>query len=210
MGDLYETLGVDKTADAATIKRAYRKKAMETHPDKHPELDPKIFQSVELAHRILSDPDKRARYDSTGKTEDQPDQRQARAMEMIAQIIEGLLQRPDAIHLDLVAEARKTLTVAKSEQQGQTKQLERQIEKVEKIRKRFSAKKGPDRIGIMLDQKIDGFKQALAMFGDNVVIIDMAQTFIADQVFAPEPRSQAPDYQQYNMSNLYAGLTGTR
>ncbi|MBR2604115.1 MAG: molecular chaperone DnaJ [Clostridia bacterium] len=66
--DYYEVLGVDKNASADDIKRAYRKKAKEYHPDLHPgdkEAEEK-FKEINEANEVLSDPDKRARYDQFG------------------------------------------------------------------------------------------------------------------------------------------------
>ncbi|MFA7440096.1 MAG: J domain-containing protein [Sphingomonadaceae bacterium] len=65
MADLYSVLDVPKTADAATIKRAYRKLAKQLHPDQHPD-DPKAaerFKQVTAAYDILSDKEKRGQYD---------------------------------------------------------------------------------------------------------------------------------------------------
>ncbi|MGG5576048.1 molecular chaperone DnaJ [Myroides sp. C15-4] len=66
--DYYEILGIDKGADAAAIKKAYRKKAIEFHPDKNPgdkEAEEKFKEAAE-AYEVLSDPDKKARYDQYG------------------------------------------------------------------------------------------------------------------------------------------------
>ena len=63
---LYDELGVDRSADTATIKRAYRKKAIKAHPDAGG--DPAQFQALALAYEVLSDEEKRARYDETGAT----------------------------------------------------------------------------------------------------------------------------------------------
>ena len=66
--DYYETLGVSKTADAKTMKSAFRKKAMECHPDRHPD-DPEAearFKELNEAYGILSDEQKRAAYDRMG------------------------------------------------------------------------------------------------------------------------------------------------
>lgn len=66
--DYYETLGVDKTADAKTMKSAFRKKAMECHPDRHPD-DPQAearFKELNEAYGILSDEQKRSAYDRMG------------------------------------------------------------------------------------------------------------------------------------------------
>ena len=66
--DYYDILGVSKTASDSEIKKAYRKKAIQYHPDKNPgdseaELN---FKKAAEAYEVLSDPDKKARYDQFG------------------------------------------------------------------------------------------------------------------------------------------------
>ncbi|HAN40426.1 MAG TPA: molecular chaperone DnaJ [Candidatus Cloacimonetes bacterium] len=66
--DYYEVLGVSKDADEAEIKKAYRKLAMQYHPDKNPdnkEAEEK-FKEASEAYEVLSDKDKRQRYDQFG------------------------------------------------------------------------------------------------------------------------------------------------
>ena len=66
--DYYETLGVKKDASADDIKRAYRRLAMKYHPDKNPdnkEAEAKFKECAE-AYEVLSDPEKRGRYDQFG------------------------------------------------------------------------------------------------------------------------------------------------
>lgn len=69
--DYYKILGVDKTADSAAIKKAYRKMAMKYHPDKNPGdkgAEDKFKQANE-AYAVLSDPEKRQQYDTYGSTD---------------------------------------------------------------------------------------------------------------------------------------------
>ena len=66
--DYYEVLGVEKNANADEIKKAYRKAAIKFHPDKNPgdkEAEEKFKEAAE-AYDVLSNPDKRARYDQFG------------------------------------------------------------------------------------------------------------------------------------------------
>ena len=66
--DYYEVLGVDKKASAEDIKKAYRKLAKECHPDLHPndKQAEERFKELNEANEVLSDPEKRARYDQFG------------------------------------------------------------------------------------------------------------------------------------------------
>jgi molecular chaperone DnaJ len=65
--DYYEVLGVDRTASQPDIKRAFYRLARETHPDvsNHPDAEAR-FKEINEAYEILSDSDKRARYDRFG------------------------------------------------------------------------------------------------------------------------------------------------
>lgn len=68
MADYYSTLGVDKSADAAALKKAFRKQAMQYHPDRNPDdaVAEKKFKEVNEAYDVLSDSQKRSAYDRMG------------------------------------------------------------------------------------------------------------------------------------------------
>lgn len=68
MRDYYRVLGVERGADEADLKKAYRKMAMQHHPDRNNEPDAEArFKEITEAYEVLRDPDKRAIYDRYGE-----------------------------------------------------------------------------------------------------------------------------------------------
>ena len=106
MPDLYAALNVPRDADRATIRRAYRKRAMKAHPDQGGSREQ--FALVKLAHDTLTDDNRRARYDQTGEAEEKPvDNRRGSILELIFTCLDLALSKlyersKPPIHCDMV------------------------------------------------------------------------------------------------------------
>jgi curved DNA-binding protein CbpA len=99
----YEILGIDSDASEADIKKAYRSKSSEAHPDQGG--DPERMQLVNLANDLLSNAERRARYDQTGETVERPPldlEAQGALMQLFNELIE---KTPE--HAELVSAARQ-------------------------------------------------------------------------------------------------------
>ncbi len=71
MNDLYSALGVSKTASADEIKKAYRKLALQYHPDKNPgdKVSEEKFKEISAAYAVLGDEEKKRQYDMYGSAD---------------------------------------------------------------------------------------------------------------------------------------------
>jgi curved DNA-binding protein len=75
--DYYKVLGIDRKADEDQIKRAYRKLALQYHPDRNPgdSTAEDKFKDINEAYQVLSDPEKKSRYDALGESYNRYQQR---------------------------------------------------------------------------------------------------------------------------------------
>lgn len=87
----YQILGVPPTASKEAIRKAFRRRSMETHPDRGGVRED--FEAVKLAYRILSDKERRARFDATGVAEDdQVDNSEAAAVGILRNCFGAVIQ----------------------------------------------------------------------------------------------------------------------
>lgn len=185
MTDLYSVLGVAKDATRETIKRAFRRAAKDAHPDTGGSAEK--FHAIELAHRVLTDDQRRQEYDRTGKTDDEPDNTDAQAMSIISAVVDRFLADEQAKFKNLVADIRKELngdiaTAKRSIDEGRKYEI-RTID----LRKRVKGK-GASVILAMFDRKLRDCAQAITQLEHQIRVRERALVLLEDTDFEAEKR----------------------
>lgn len=133
----YDELGVSREASPDEIKKAYRKKASQHHPDREGG-DQEKFVVIQLSYEILSDPEKRERFDQTGETqEDRKDDPYTIVMQVFLQVSEN----SDEKRQDLVEETRRHFRNVQRTLRENTRKLRKQGRKWKEVIKRLGVPK---------------------------------------------------------------------
>lgn len=183
----YDVLDVAKTATPAEIKRAYRKRAKQAHPDKGGTSE----EFTRLAHSqlILLDPARRAKFDSTGTIDPtEPDNALSRAVSILVGFLASVVQQHvvsggvDPTKVDLVEQARKAFKQNLDSFAKEMKKIERHAEKLAAVEKRLRTRKkspGSDLLRQALLMQINTVRQPLHAiemnaqgFGDALLLLD--------------------------------------
>lgn len=140
MRDLYNILGIERGASAPDIQKAYRQKAKISHPDSGGSVE--AFSELGLAYAILSDPERRVRYDRTGEADPpRPDNRDGSAVEVIAQKLGLVLHaEQDVTSMDVTVVLEQAIRADIEERMTAIAVLTRGIERAAKLRQRVKRK----------------------------------------------------------------------
>jgi len=141
---LYEILGVAKNSSTIVIKEAFKKLAMEHHPDKGGDADE--FIKVQQAYEILSDPKSRKLYDETGFIPNMNEESMiiSKAKNNLIQALRGIItSQPFAMNpdrFDIMGTMRKLVTDNKDNITGMLNQKNKQIKLTQKVLKKLTKK----------------------------------------------------------------------
>jgi curved DNA-binding protein CbpA len=198
---LYELLDTLPGASPLEIKRAFRRKAKETHPDKGGTADK--FASVSRAYLVLSDPIKRARYDETG---DIPENTPEFApLNLLVQFFVTIVQMhangqgPDPCAINLVDTARKQFRKDIMDAENQQVKLRRTIKLWQNVAERFKTKKKADVVKLSLLGQIPNLEQQMRLMAEQIQMRQDALKLLDDYTFSFDA-PPAPTVQTWHFS----------
>ncbi len=140
MIDLYRLLGIKRGATKEEVRKAYRRKAKVTHPDRGGSAE--AFSALTMAHEVLSDVRRREKYDTTGEIEPaKPNNFDGSAVEVIAQKL-GLIihAEHELTELDIGALIEQAIREDIARRQASITEQSRAIERAAKLRARVRRK----------------------------------------------------------------------
>ena len=150
--NLYDILGVKSTCSLSEIKRAYKEKAGQCHPDKNSD-DPEAtikFQTLTNAYNVLKDPEQRRRYDETGETGNTPSLNEE-ANSVIGRILLDIAEREDFVARNYFVDVRMMLKKTLAQCKSDKLRMETSSNKLEYL---ISKTKANNMLISMLNQKL--------------------------------------------------------
>lgn len=209
---LYDTLEVDKDSPNIKddVKRAYRKKAMECHPDKGG--DATEFNEISQAYRILSDDRYRDEYNRTGKTNTNEENILGMCIERIDAIFQQLLAaKKDTIHtFDWIRELIIHFENIRNSLLHNIVMAEDELPKIEKIIKNIIYKgKGYNILVESLKMKLVQFNAQISFSKKEVEIVNNCIIILKDYslVHIDTPQTQQNTYTNYQTFRIQFGNT---
>lgn len=174
----YETLGVSPDATLAQIKAAYRKLASQHHPDREGG-DKDKAAAVNDAYAVLSDSERRARYDA-GQADEAPlsaeEIARRAAQHVLALVINQALGHPQIEGLGLVRTVRKILRDSRRDLKTKGDDAKKAIERLERMKPKLQRKAaaGDDVLAMLLDGKVEDQRRVARDVGEGISHIDGA------------------------------------
>jgi len=143
--DLYKELNIHKQSSDEEIKIAYRRSAKEHHPDKGGKIEK--FKSIKLAYEVLSDKEKRQRYDETGSWDNKPNNEEAELRSNIAVLILGIIDQVGNLgQVDIIKKATETVLQGIHQNSLAINDARRKIAKYEKAKAKLKKKDAGENI----------------------------------------------------------------
>jgi curved DNA-binding protein CbpA len=175
--DPYILLGLERSANDATIKQAYRKAAKNAHPDSGGDADQ--FAKLQTAYDLLKDPVRRKVYDDTGFDPQLADAKDLKGLIMLETLVnEFILDEREPGSFDPVAAMRRKLTDDILKSRFHILELERHRTRVRKHVDRLGRKPETDVLGSMLRARSQSIADAIRNAENQIEIIEQAYAML--------------------------------
>lgn len=179
--DLYKVLNVEKDATGEDIKKAYRKKANEVHPDKGGKEEE--FVSVNKAYVVLIDPIKRAEYDRKGYVDEDLDTQTKTALQFIKIEIQHLVDEENVFYREIFTMVRKKADEVEKGNQETKKHLTKKIGHYQKVLTKIKNKGDDAFIETFIEEMIKSSKDAIAQIDSFSKVHNIVQTLLKPYSF---------------------------
>jgi DnaJ-class molecular chaperone len=199
IANLYDVLGVDKSAQPVDIRKAYRSRAKKAHPDAGGSVE--SFELLRLAHDCLSDVERRRRYDETGQAEPtEADNEASKIMNIAVGAVNNVM---GSIHqrglswekFDILGDAIKQIGAQIDQVKGKISEAERNAEKLRAAAGRFKAKAGKvNKLGPMIEAQAAEQERNVETMKRDRVRLDAARTLLKEHDFEFEKQTVGAVY----------------
>lgn len=181
---LYDVLGVSQNATQEDIKKAYREKAKLYHPDKaSDDVDPSHFIDIAKAYEILSDPEKKAKYDESGYTDDAIHDDMEVAIESLQNIFKAVLKHDNLLEIDLIAKTHSLVINNIKMSEDNIKVLEALPAVYEKLIKKLKCKSTINVLKITLEDEIKGAQEGVFRLNYQIRVCNTILELLKDYEF---------------------------
>lgn len=185
----YETLGVKPDASAQEIKRAYRSKAKQSHPDKGGKQSD--FEPIVKAYEVLKDPVRRQLYGSTGQDQRMPIEEAAQQL-LMTLINQALSSEVD---VPVIRTVRDHIERGKAKIPAAIKEFKARKTKLEKKRTRVTSNSKENLVHMIIDQELKNIATQIAAFENEIEVGNAALKLLdsyTEDWKAPQPSKWAP------------------
>ncbi len=196
--DLYKELNIHEQSSDEEIKIAYRRAAKEHHPDKGGKIEK--FKSIKLAYEVLSDKEKRQRYDETGIWDNKPNNEEAELRSNIAVLILNTIDQVGNLdQIDIIKKATETVLQGIHQNSLAINDARRKIAKYEKAKAKLKKKDaGENILADIIDSQIVQIElqivQAEKESGKMEKMITMLNEYESEAAIKPEPKINIRDF----------------
>lgn len=204
--DLYKILGVARDATLKEIKDKYYRMAKRLHPDTG-HGDEAKFKQVAVAYAILSDEDKRKRYDDGESVDNiEVDNSKSKLIQGFSELLVKAIQKKDVKYDDLVAMMKAEVDAAIVNGEETVSRVDKAIASIKEAQARFSGE--VEMVNAILTNTLGGMEKQKAKYKDEIELLKEMHDKIKKMKYRVDKRDKA-SYASLNAGDFYKIIGGT-